>query len=469
MSNLDLTIQENHLQALRGLVLRDDGVEAAAYILCCESRIGNDPWDCRSRRRLTSFEVVPIPAEDAVSASHLHVTWNTASFVRLLKRAKDDGLIPGIVHAHPGGPPHFSEQDDRNERELVRLAQNRNGNESALVSVLLTGAREIRARLWTDWHLPINAESIRAVGRKLRFYDPSLPMYEHDVFARQALAFGPELNARLQGMKIGVVGCGGTGSATAVLLARLGVGQLVLFDEDIVETTNLNRLHGACRADAEAKRPKVEVLTREILEMGIGTRVVPLRGWIGNPTFRDALKSCDVIFGCTDDHDGRLLLNRLAYFYLIPVIDMGLAIEPHKEGERMRDLSGRVTVLMPGAPCLMCRRIVDTVTARDEDLKRHNPEEHERRKQEAYVRGSGNPAPAVVTFTTATACLAVDELMQGLTGFRGSEGWAWQRTRRFDLMQDRKPGAIQEPYCPICVETGYWGRADVQPFLDRAG
>jgi len=469
MSSLDLTFQENHLQTLRSLVLRDDGVEAAAYILCGESRIGSDPWEHRSRRRLTSFEVLPIPHEDAISASHLHVTWNTASFVRLLKRAKDEGLVAGIVHAHSGGPPLFSEQDDRNERELMRLAQNRNGIEASLVSVLLTGEGDIRARLWSDLQSPISAESIRDIGRKLTFYDPMLTMPEHEIFARQALAFGPELNTRLQGMRIGIVGCGGTGSATAVLLARLGVGKLVLFDDDIVEATNLNRLHGASRADVDAMRPKVEVVAREIAKMGIGTRVVPMRGWIGNPAFRDALKSCDVIFGCTDDHDGRLLLNRLAYFYLIPVLDMGLAIDPNAQGEGMRDMSGRVTVLTPLAPCLLCRQIIDPVTARDEDLKRHNPEEYERRKREAYVRGTGNPAPAVVTFTTATACLAVDELIQGLVGFRGPEGWVWQRTRRFDLMQDRRPGAIQEPYCPICVETGYWGRADVQPFLDRVG
>ncbi|BBL77507.1 ThiF family adenylyltransferase [Methylomagnum ishizawai] len=469
MTCIDLTFQENHLQTLRGLVLREDGVEAAAYILCGESRIESDPWERRARRRLSSYEVVPIPPEDAVSASDRHITWNTASFVRLLKRAKEEGLVAGIVHAHPGGPPRFSDQDDRNERELVRLALNRNGDGASLVSVLLTGAGEVRARLWPDLHAPLDAESIRAIGQKLAFYDPALPMRGDDVFARQALAFGPELNARLKGMRIGIVGCGGTGSATALLLARLGAGQLVLFDDDIVETTNLNRLHGARRADADSMRPKVDVVAREIAEMGIGTRVVPMRGWIGNPAFRDALKSCDVIFGCTDDHDGRLLLNRMAYFYLIPVLDMGLAIEPQPGGEGMRELSGRVTVLTPGAPCLLCRHIVDPVAARDEDLKRHNPEEHERRKREAYVRGAGNPAPAVVTFTTATACLAVDELIQGLTGFRGPEGWVWQRTRRFDLMQDRRPGAIQEPCCPICSETGYWGRADVQPFLDRAG
>ena len=248
-----------------------------------------------------------------------------------------------------------------------------------------------------------------------------------------------------------------------------GVGQLVLFDEDIVEVTNLNRLHGARRADADAMRPKVEVVAREITELGIGARVVPLRCWIGDPQCHDALKACDVIFGCTDDHDGRLLLNRLAYYYLIPVIDMGLAVDPAPDGSYLRDLTGRVTVLVPGAPCLLCRGIVDPSVARDEDLRRRSPQEYERRKREAYVRGGGNPAPAVATFTTATACLAVDEMLQALTGFRGPGGWAWQRTRRFDLLRDRRPGANQQPQCLVCSSRDNWGRGDVDPFLDRTG
>jgi hypothetical protein len=63
-------------------------------------------------------------------------------------------------------------------------------------------------------------------------------------------------------------------------------------------------------------------------------------------------------------------------------------------------------VLTPRASCLFCRGIVDPVTARDEDLGRRNPEEYKRRKREAYIRGGGNPSPAVVTFTTATASMS---------------------------------------------------------------
>ena len=36
-----------------------------------------------------------------MSSSERHVTWSTASYVKLLKRAKDEGLVPGIVHTHP--------------------------------------------------------------------------------------------------------------------------------------------------------------------------------------------------------------------------------------------------------------------------------------------------------------------------------------------------------------------------------
>lgn len=464
-NRVDLILQERHLETLRSLVLHDDRVERAAYIVCGTSHIASDPWDRQSRQRLTSFEILAIPPDDAISASALHVTWSTRSYVRLLKRAQDEKLVAGIVHVHPGGPPAFSEQDDRNEADLAQLARNRNGENGRLLSLLLTGQGELCARLWLDSNAAVPVD-ISIVGRHIAFCRQHADNHDTQAFDRQALAFGPDLTPRLRGLRVGIVGGGGTGSATAMLLARLGVGQLVLFDDDIVDVTNLNRLHGAQRGDADAMRAKVDVVAREIADMALGTRVVPVRGWIGEAQCRDALKSCDVVFGCTDDHAGRLLLNRFAYFYLIPVVDMGLAIAPRSDGG-LQDLSGRVTVLAPGAPCLLCRGIIDPILARDEDLRRQHPEEYERRKREAYVRRAGDPAPAVVTFTTATACLAVDELLQALTCFRGPGGWVWHRVRRYDLLLDRRPGCEQNPHCSICVHQDYWGRADVEPFLDR--
>lgn len=433
------------------------------------SDIKIDPWDRQRRRRYTSVDVLPIPPEDIVSADTQHITWSTDSFIKMLKRADDDKLVVGIVHTHPRGPSHFSEQDDSNERELAKMLRNRNGAASEMISILLTGEDDLRARIWGDQGEPIDILSVRVVGRRYRFHNriTLLPGTEH--LSRQALASGNQLNAVLRSLKIGIVGCGGTGSAVAMLLSRLGVGYLALFDEDTVELTNLNRLHGAKRSDVDAMRFKVDVVAREIADAALGVKVLPNIGWVGDPAFQDTLKSCDIIFGCTDDHDGRMFLNRFAYFYLIPVIDVGLAITPAKHGGPVQDISGRTTVIVPEAPCLLCHGVVDPAMAREEDLRRKHPEEHERQKREAYVRGSGNPAPAVVTFTTATACMAIDELIQSLVGFRQTEGWAWNRVRRFDLMKDRTPGAVQYDHCPICKNDEYWGRGDVEPFLDRVG
>lgn len=41
---------------------------------------------------------------------------------------------------------------------------------------------------------------------------------------------------------------------------RLGVGRIIVFDEDVAEHTNLNRLHGATRKDADEARPVVVLM-----------------------------------------------------------------------------------------------------------------------------------------------------------------------------------------------------------------
>jgi sulfur carrier protein ThiS adenylyltransferase len=51
----------------------------------------------------------------------------------------------------------------------------------------------------------------------------------------------PGVHARLKGACVGIAGVGGLGSAVAVALARVGVGQLIIADFDVVEPSNLNR------------------------------------------------------------------------------------------------------------------------------------------------------------------------------------------------------------------------------------
>jgi molybdopterin/thiamine biosynthesis adenylyltransferase len=466
MTTYSIVCLDEHDTALRDVLFARAGVEGAAYVLLKEAVIGSDPWEGTSHTRLLLREVIPI---EPVSASDAHVTWDTKSYVQLLQRAQKDGLVLGIAHSHPLGFHQFSIQDDENEAELLRTACNRNGRSAKLVSMLFTADGGIQARVWEYPKHSTPARSVSILGERFDFHSPGGVSPSSEVFARQALAFGPALVGSLGRLRVGVIGAGGTGSATAMLLARLGVGQLVVVDDDIVDVTNLNRLHGATREDADAMRPKAEVVCREIARMAIGTRAVPLRGWVNSSLVRDALKSCDVIFCCTDDHAGRIFLNRLAYFYLVPVIDMGLALgvaTPPAKG--MSDISARVTTIMPPETCLLCRGAVDLEHAREEDLRRQNPAEYERRKREAYVRGAGNPSPAVVTFTTEIACMAVNELLNRIVSFR-KKNLGSEIRRRFLFSEDRATSAKSRPNCPICGASDCWGLGDVDPFLDIVG
>lgn len=468
MKSATLTLQEAHLAALRQYLLRSDSCERAAYILFGTASISRDPWTSEPNKRFLSREVIPVPESSIIHSSPYQVTWNTNSYVDVLKRSRLDSLAVGIAHNHSDAFPNFSDQDSRNEPDLVQLAKNRNGPETGLVSIIVTPSHVI-GRTWLDTRQNCAFDLIRIFGERFSLqYENRGDDLGNEAFHRQSLAFGKALTQDLLKLRIGVVGCGGTGSATAMLLARLGVQKLLLIDKDVVETTNLNRLHGARMVDALQKRPKVEVVKNAIEEIGLGTHVVGIQSWVNDENCRDALRSCDIVFGCSDDNQGRLFLNRFAYYYLIPVIDMGLAIDVTKtEPPQIQSLDGRVTVLYPGNACLLCRGVINTKMAMSEALRRSDPNEYERQKMEAYVLGEGEPNPAVVTFTTEVATMAANELLHRLQGFRGENGSTPQRTRLFHRMHDLRPGEHPSPECSVCGDGSSFGRGDVEPFLGR--
>lgn len=466
MTTYSLTLQTKHAEKLKSHLIRGDGKERAAYLLCGQARISFDPWERISHQKFLSYEVIPVPDADVLISTPTVIEWKTDSFVQVLKKAQELGLHVAVVHNHATFPD-FSECDNRNEPGLVELAQNRNGPGTQVISLLLLPTGKLIGRVWTNAKTYHQIDFIRVFGNRFQIFYPGRgDGITPEIFHRQSLAFGESFTQDLSRIRIGIVGCGGTGSAVAMLLARLGVGRLLLIDNDILEPSNLNRVHGSRRAYADAKMPKVEVVARSITVLDIGVHVAKIKAWLHEPVCHEAIASCDLVFGCTDDHQGRIFLNRLAYYYLIPVFDMGLAIEVPKENmPNLQALDGRVTVVYPGTTCLLCRDIVDSRLAHSEGLLRSNPEEFERQKNEAYVIGGGNPAPAVVTFTTETALMAVNEMLHRFCGYRGESGATDSRTRFFHKMTDIRPGESPLPNCPICFEKRIWGKGDVQPFL----
>ena len=98
--------------------------------------------------------------------------------------------------------------------------------------------------------------------------------------------------------------------------------------------------------------------------------------------------------------------------------------------------------------------------------RRGDPETYERLKAEGYIVGGGDPSPAVVTFTTEIASMAINEVIQRLTGFRGIGGHANQRYRHFLDSEDSTTSGGSNDGCKVCGRDDWWGRGDREPFLE---
>src|SRR5882762_11906050 len=87
-----------------------------------------------------------------------------------------------------------------------------------------------------------------------------------DRYSRQVLfpGIGAEGQKKLASARVAIVGCGATGACVSGLLARAGVGQLVIIDRDYVEPSNLQRQSLFDEADAAESLPKAIAAGRKI-------------------------------------------------------------------------------------------------------------------------------------------------------------------------------------------------------------
>lgn len=95
-------------------------------------------------------------------------------------------------------------------------------------------------------------------------------------FWRNEMLLGREAVEKLAASHVCVVGLGGVGSWAAEALARSGVGELTLIDEDCYRESNINRQLGA--VESTLGQPKPEAMARRVLEVNPACRVHPVTG-----------------------------------------------------------------------------------------------------------------------------------------------------------------------------------------------
>lgn len=443
---------------LRRHLFPGDGCEAVAVAICGR-RAGAD------KHILTVRKIKFIPYKECSERTPVRVTWSTESLIPLLDEAAKTGEAILKIHSHPGWYPKFSETDDKADSELFESVYGWTDADAPHTSCVMLPDGKMFGRIITpDGEFePLSA--IAVAGDDIHFWYSDDDFTEVPEFARRhAQAFGAGTVNTLRRLSVAVVGCSGTGSPVIEMLGRLGVGRLVIVDPDRVEEKNLNRILNATLEDARRGEFKVNVLARAIRQMGTGTEVVPIAGNLYDVETVKTVAECDILIGCMDSVDGRHLLNKLAVFYSIPYFDIGVKLIADGKGG-VEQICGTVHYLQPDRSSLFSRGTYTMKQFAAASLKRANPQEYEKQREEKYIAGVQEDRPAVISVNMQFASIGVNELLARLHNFRddGNENCA---ATRFSLTQTQ---IYYEPEdAPCRMFARHVGRGDVSPLLEMS-
>lgn len=348
---------------------------------------------------------------------------NTSAIRLAMQKVLSSGKSGFHIHLHDlEGQPTFSFTDLAELPAIAESFQNYNENESH--GMLVLSSNHANGFVWQpNVKDAIVTTQISIVGHPSRFFfDKNSKIQEVLVNRYKRQSFLGEYSQSLfSRLKIGIVGAGGGGSHITQQLAHLGVMNPIVFDEDIIEETNLNRCVGARSSDVLRKKSKSKIARRIFKSVLPNSKVTIVGRWQDNT---DILHQCDFIFGSIDTFLGRRDLEAECRRYLIPYVDIGMDVFDRIDDEPFI-MSGQVFLSMPGKPCMYCMKILTEKTL----------------SEEARKYGAAGGGPQVVWANGVLASTAVGIFVDVITG------WSGQNEPLYYLSYEGNKGTvIPHPY-----------------------
>jgi hypothetical protein len=449
-----IKFSEEHFKQLADHLYPGDNKEAVAIALCGRNLHRGDHILCVN-------EILLIPYEACFERRKDLVHWPTELINPLLEKAVKYNYAILKIHCHPGGGEYFSEYDNESDQNLFSSINSWLNTDLPHASCIMLPDQRIFGRFFTSEMKEEKIQQISVSGSTILnwYYDGDKPMQE-GMQSRNLQTFGKKTMALLNKMKVGVVGCSGTGSPTIEQLKRLGVGELILVDPDFVDEVNLNRIIGSKFEDAKSKIPKVDLMKREIEEVGFKTRVKTFNDHISRYDIVKELAQCDALFSCVDGAEGRHILNLISSFYLIPLIDMGVKLDADGNGG-INGIFGSVHYIKPHGSSLLSRKQYSLTNLQSEATKRTNKEAFERNQ---YLANVNESSPAVISINMQTASTAVNDFLARIHPYRNMENHDIDSVR---IMFSECLTYPEQNPDQCAFFSKFTGRGDVEPLLNN--
>lgn len=153
-------------------------------------------------------------------------------------------------------------------------------------------------------------------------------------YLRNAGSLGLAGQKKLLQSRALLIGVGGLGGTIAQLLARMGLGTLILADGDFFSEDNLNRQ--AFSLEQNIGQGKVQVACSEILKINAATEVEIFAGFVKENELASLIRGVNVAMDALDNMPTRFLLEKVCKEGKVPLVHGAVA-----------GFSGQVTTIYP--------------------------------------------------------------------------------------------------------------------------
>ncbi len=250
---------------------------------------------------------------------------------------------------------------------------------------------------------------------------PDLTPAELERYSRQLRLEGFDgetAQRRLKSSSVVVSRSGGVGGTVAMLLARAGIGRLILAHGGRVTREVLNRMHLAMTSDLD--RPYTEVFVEKLRDINPFVELVSVPENINSDNAAGIISQGDLVADGAPLFEERYAMNFEATKQNKPLVSGA-----------MYDLEGYVTTIIPGeTPCLSC-------------IYPSRPD---------YWTNI-EVFPAIASISTLVGAVMAMEVIKLLSGMQGEtlKGRLW----RFDLRSNtaRHFKVNRKADCPVCGES----------------
>lgn len=393
-----------------------DGKEAAAVLIC--TRVPGP------RLRILVRDIIEVPHEACTTRTDRQLAWPGSYVEQAIDVAERDrhGIL--LLHSHPGGYAAFSDADDESDRSIMSCIFAAFEGLHGSAVMLPNGC--IFARLYDQHgsHTPVDLVSVAGDDISYWWRDDLLNA------ARRPMAFTSDMTSELSRLTACIIGVSGTGSPAAEQVCRLGFGRVIGIDFDRMEHKNLNRILNTTLADAVAGRSKVSTFSDRANQY----REVPyFEGVDANVMTPEAVLAAaqaDIIFCCVDSLRGRMVADRIAAAFLLPLIDIGVVIPTRKtkDGVAIAEVCGRIDYVFPGGSSLRDRGVYTPETLLAESLAEVAPAAHAEQVKAGYIHGLPEQAPSVIALNMRASSAGVLEFIARAYPYRHEPNGLYART-----------------------------------------